>query len=73
MTPSLSRSQLPPGKTCGDCLNYEAQCRDLLKGEKPFSSNTTICYFSPSLFNVPWGYTLPKEELEKLAEYKKHR
>ena len=66
-------SKLPEGALCINCSNYLAQCRDLLKGQSPFDGKSRYCYFSPSMFNVPWGYTLPKEELDKLKEYRKHR
>lgn len=70
---TLEKSYLN-GKTCGECLNYEAQCSVFLGSDKgPLRPETDICYFSPSKFDIRWGWTLTKEELEVAKDYRRKR
>lgn len=70
---TLEKSYLN-GKTCGECLNYEAQCSTFFASNLgPMRPETDICYFSPGKFNVRWGWTLNDEELEAMKEYRRKR
>ena len=70
----LDRIKLPAGKICGQCVNYDNNCSWLLRSDiGPLDTSTTICYFEPNRFNVPFAYALSPEEIAKIRSYRRQR
>lgn len=70
----VGHSKLPEGQTCVACCNYESHCRTVLASSKGFlDPGTTICYWQPSRYGDPLGFSSTPEQLAVLREYRKAR